>query len=95
MSFFSFSPLIFFVFHLCFLFKACWLTLLGGGRIEEKDEARLAQMQRRVELAFGSGQFVCMGRMIALISTYKALAEVSALFFSRGIKGMSAVKRLT
>ena len=54
-----------------------------GDRIEEKDEARLAQMQRRVELAFGSGQFVCMGRAIALISTYKALAEVSASLIVR------------
>ena len=34
-------------------------------------------MNRRVELAFGSGQFVCMGRPIALVEAYKALAEVS------------------
>lgn len=33
-------------------------------------------MHRRVELAFGSGQFVCMGRSIALVETNKALAEV-------------------
>ena len=46
--------------------------------MEEKDEARLVQMNRRVELAFGSRQFVCMGRPIALVETYKALAEVSA-----------------
>ena len=52
--------------------------MVGGCRIEETDEARLGQMHRRVDLAFGSGQFVCMGRSIALIEAYKALAEVSA-----------------
>ena len=57
--------------------RLSWLTLFGGCRIEETDEARLGQMHRRVDLAFGSGQFVCMGRSIALIEAFKALAEVS------------------
>jgi hypothetical protein len=34
-------------------------------------------MLRRIDLAFGSGQFVCMGRAIALIEIHKTLAEVS------------------
>ena len=51
---------------------------LAVPRLEEKDEARLFQMNRRIELAFGSGQFVCMGRNIGLVGISKTLAEVSA-----------------
>lgn len=47
--------------------------------LEEGDEERLAKMVRRVELAFGSGQFVCLGRMLGLVEVNKALAEVSVL----------------
>lgn len=34
-------------------------------------------MIRRIDLAFGSGQFVCVGRAIAFVEIYKTLAEVS------------------
>ena len=40
-------------------------------------EERLAAMNRRVELAFGSGQFVCVGRTIALVELGKVIADVS------------------
>ncbi|KAL2168163.1 hypothetical protein VTG60DRAFT_331 [Thermothelomyces hinnuleus] len=41
---------------------------------------RLAQMNRRVELAFGCGQFICVGRAIALVEAGKVIGEVSLLF---------------
>ena len=41
------------------------------------DEERLSQMIRRVDLAFGSGQYVCLGRAIAHVEINKALIEVS------------------
>lgn len=40
-------------------------------------DRRLGMMVKRVELAFGSGQFVCVGREIALVEVHKAIAEVS------------------
>lgn len=47
----------------------------------EKDAERLAAMHRRVELGFGSGQFVCVGRGIAVVELGKGVAEVSSFFF--------------
>jgi cytochrome P450 len=47
---------------------------------KEADKERLGAMIRRVELAFGSGQFLCVGRGIAMVELGKVLAEVSAFF---------------
>jgi cytochrome P450 len=49
-----------------------WLEVGGDG-----DVGRLAAMHRRVELGFGSGQFVCVGRGIAVVELGKGVAEVS------------------
>jgi cytochrome P450 len=37
-------------------------------------------MNKRVELVFGSGQFVCVGRGVAMVELNKVLAEVSRYF---------------
>ena len=42
----------------------------------------MVQMNRRVELAFGSGQFVCVGRGIAMVEVGKVIGEVSCFFFT-------------
>ena len=46
------------------------------GREKGGSAERLAQMNRRVELAFGSGQFVCVGRGVAMVELGKVLGEV-------------------
>ncbi|KAK5661831.1 hypothetical protein OQA88_9934 [Cercophora sp. LCS_1] len=46
------------------------------GRWIEADDGLRAAMQTRVDLVFGHGQFVCMGKAIALMEVGKAVAEV-------------------
>jgi cytochrome P450 len=54
--------------------------------VETKEgEERMVQMNRRVELAFGSGQFVCIGRGIAMVEVGKVIGEVSCSFFFLGL----------
>ncbi|KAL2135823.1 hypothetical protein VTI74DRAFT_6752 [Chaetomium olivicolor] len=43
---------------------------------EGLDAERLVQMNRRVELAFGSGQFVCVGKGIAMVEVGKVIGEL-------------------
>jgi cytochrome P450 len=47
-------------------------------------------MLRRIDLAFGSGQFVCVGRAIAYIEIYKTLAEVSTTICPASVQRMQA-----
>jgi cytochrome P450 len=49
--------------------------------LEEGDAERLVQMNRRVDLVFGSGQFVCVGRGVAMVELNKVLAEVSRVLY--------------
>ncbi len=43
----------------------------------EKDEGKLAAMNRTVDLVFGYGRYQCLGRPIALTEMGKAVFEVS------------------
>ncbi len=55
-----------------------WIADVVYHRLEVKDdEERLSQMIRRVDLAFGSGQYMCLGRGIAHVEINKAMVEVS------------------
>jgi cytochrome P450 len=70
-----------------------WLEVPGGG---DGDGGRLAAMHRRVELGFGSGQFVCVGRGIAVVELGKGVAEVSCFLLSgalllAGVEGRDVV----
>jgi len=44
-----------------------WLTV---------DEERLLQLNRVIDLVFGSGRYACLGKPVALLELGKALAEV-------------------
>lgn len=46
------------------------------------DEDRRQAMIKMVDLAFGYGQFACLGKAFALMEIGKAVAEVCALFLS-------------
>jgi cytochrome P450 len=56
-----------------------WLAVEQGG--DGPGEDRLAAMLRRVELVWGAGQFVCVGRMIAMVEINKVVPEVSLFLF--------------
>jgi cytochrome P450 len=43
----------------------------------EANDTHMAHMQARVDLVFGHGQFVCMGKAIALMEIGKSVPEVS------------------
>ncbi|KAK4112487.1 cytochrome P450 [Canariomyces notabilis] len=51
-----------------------WLAVEQGG--DGPGEDRLAAMLRRVELVWGAGQFVCVGRMIAMVEINKVFPEL-------------------
>lgn len=46
------------------------------------DETRRRQMERLVEMAFGHGQWMCVGKTIAFMEINKSVFEVSFSFFS-------------
>ena len=46
------------------------------------EDTRFAQMLRKVELVFGSGQYVCAGRSLAYVEMRKVIAEVSLLLLT-------------
>jgi cytochrome P450 len=52
-------------------------------RFIELEDTRRKQMERDVELAFGHGQWMCVGKTIAFMEMYKSVFEVRAqsLFF--------------
>ncbi|THY81676.1 putative P450 monooxygenase [Aureobasidium pullulans] len=45
-------------------------------RFLELDEGRRKQMERDVELAFGNGQWMCVGKTIAFMEIYKSVFEI-------------------
>jgi cytochrome P450 len=45
-------------------------------RFLKLDEGRRKQMERDVELAFGNGQWMCVGKTIASMEIYKSVFEV-------------------
>ena len=47
------------------------------GRLMELDEQRRKQMERDIELAFGYGQWMCVGKSIAFMEINKAVFEAS------------------
>lgn len=46
-------------------------------RLMELDDKRRKQMERDIELAFGYGQWMCVGKSIALMEINKVVFEVS------------------
>lgn len=46
-------------------------------RLMELDEQRRKQMERDIELAFGYGQWMCVGKSIAFMEINKAVFEVN------------------
>ncbi|KAK4141921.1 cytochrome P450 [Dichotomopilus funicola] len=58
---------------------------LGAAAADEKEgprARRVWEMTRRMELAFGCGQYVCVGKAIAMVEAGKVLGEVSFGFTS-------------
>lgn len=51
-----------------------------GRFLDLQDPEARAAMQRNVELAFGSGQWQCVGKTIAFMELHKVVFEVSKLF---------------
>lgn len=47
-------------------------------RMMELDEQRRKQMERDIELAFGYGQWMCVGKSIAFMEINKVVFEVSS-----------------
>ena len=45
----------------------------------ELDEQHQKQMERCIELAFGYGQWMCLGKSIAFVEINKVVLEVSSL----------------
>lgn len=41
------------------------------------DNAERMEMERNVELAFGHGQYMCVGKMLAFMELNKVMFEVS------------------
>lgn len=59
------------------------------------DAERREAMKMRVDLAFGHGQFACLGKAIALMEASKAIAEVCRVFppsLSSGLWSMLTVE---
>lgn len=48
------------------------------GRLMELDEQHRKQMERDIELAFGYGQWMCVGKSIAFMEINKVVFEVSS-----------------
>jgi cytochrome P450 len=51
-------------------------------RFIELENTRRKQMERDVELAFGHGQWMCVGKSIAFMEIYKSVFEVFAFSYS-------------
>lgn len=52
-------------------------------RLMELDEHRRRQMERDIELAFGYGQWMCVGKSIAFMEINKVVFEVSIVTVTR------------
>ncbi|RPA95918.1 cytochrome P450 [Choiromyces venosus 120613-1] len=48
--------------------------------LEEKDEKRLAKMEKTLDFVFGAGPHYCLGKQIAYVELYKSVAELFLTF---------------